>query len=267
VTALAEKRTQLTELITNANTTFRALGSQRVALMEAIHRLPDFMRQANSTFVNLRAALDDVDPLVNASKPVAKKLRPFLNQLRPLARDARPTVRDLARVVLQPGKNNDLFDLEESFPALASAALDTKKRSVNFGTKTVSVGKVKGAFPETSKALKGAAPTIAFGRPYTPELFGWFDDFSTTGPVDAEGGFSRVYTILNLFDLSNPALPAFIPLAERGAALTKIARYGQFRRCPGAAEQIASDKSNVPSAQQKNQLDCTESGRATGNIP
>jgi phospholipid/cholesterol/gamma-HCH transport system substrate-binding protein len=267
VTALAEKRTQLTELITNANTTFRALGSQRVALMEAIHRLPDFMRQANSTFVNLRAALDDVDPLVNASKPVAKKLRPFLNQLRPLARDARPTVRDLARVVLQPGKNNDLFDLEESFPALASAALDTKKRSVNFGTKTVSVGKVKGAFPETSKALKGAAPTIAFGRPYTPELFGWFDDFSTTGPVDAEGGFSRVYTILNLFDLTNPALPAFIPLAERGAALTKIARYGQFRRCPGAAEQIASDKSNVPSAQQKNQLDCTESGRATGNIP
>jgi phospholipid/cholesterol/gamma-HCH transport system substrate-binding protein len=267
VNALAEKRTQLTDLITNANTTFRALGSQRVALMEAISRLPDFMRQANTTFVNLRAALDDVDPLVNASKPVAKKLRPFLHVLRGLARDARPTVRDLADVVLAPGKNNDLLDLEESFPALASAALDTKKRSVNFGTKTVSVGKVKGAFPETVKALKGAAPTIAFGRPYAPELFGWFDDFSTTGPVDAEGGFSRVYTILNAFDLTNPAVPTFIPLTERGAALTKIARFGQFRRCPGAADVIASDKSNVPSAELKDKLDCTDSGRAAGDIP
>jgi phospholipid/cholesterol/gamma-HCH transport system substrate-binding protein len=267
VTAVAEKRNELTSLVSNANTTFRALGSQRVALMEAIHRLPDFMRQANSTFVNLRAALDDVDPLVNASKPVAKKLRPFLNQLRPLARDARPTVRDLARVVLAPGRNNDLLDLERSFPALASAALDTKKRTMNFGTKPVSVGKVRGAFPETSKALKGAAPTIAFGRPYTPELFGWFDDFSTTGPVDAEGGFSRVYTILNLFDLNNPALPSFIDLPARGAALTKLARFGQFRKCPGSAELVAGDKSNVPSAELKSKLDCTESARSTGDIP
>jgi phospholipid/cholesterol/gamma-HCH transport system substrate-binding protein len=267
VNALAEKRATLTDLITNANTTFRALASQRVALMEAISRLPDFMRQANTTFVNLRAALDDVDPLVNASKPVAKKLRPFLHVLRGLARDARPTVRDLADVAFAPGANNDLFDLEESFPPLASAALDTKKRIVNFGTKDVSVGKVKGAFPETTKALKGTAPTIAFGRPYTPELFGWFDDFSTTGPVDAEGGFSRVYTILNAFDLTNPAVPTFIPLAERGAALTKIARYGQFRRCPGSGDIIAGDKSNVPSAALKDKLDCTESARAAGNIP
>ncbi|HKP89300.1 MAG TPA: MlaD family protein [Thermoleophilaceae bacterium] len=267
VTAIAAKRTELTDLITNANITFRALGSQRVALMEAIARLPDFMRQANSTFVNLRAALDDVDPLVNASKPVAKKLQKFLPQLRAVARDARPTVRDLARTVGQPGPDNDLLDLIETFPPLASAALDNKKRKVNFGTKTVSVGKTRGAIPETADALRAAAPVIAFGRPYTPELFGWFDDFSTTGPVDAEGGFSRVYTILNAFDLSNPAVPVFIDLPERGAALTKIARYGQFRRCPGGADIVAQDKSNVPSAELRDKLDCTESARAAGNIP
>jgi phospholipid/cholesterol/gamma-HCH transport system substrate-binding protein len=267
VTALAEKRGELTELITNANTTFRALGSQRVALMEAIARLPDFMRQANSTFVNLRAALDDVDPLVNASKPVAKKLQKFLPELRAVARDARPTVRDLARTVGQPGADNDLLDLIRTFPPLASAALDTKKRKVNFGTNTVSVGETRGSFPETSDALRAAAPVIGFGRPYTPDLFGWFDDFSTTGPNDAEGGFSRVYTILNAFNLTNPALPAFIPLPERGAALTSIARFGQFRRCPGAGDIIAPDRSNVPSAELKDQLDCTESARAAGDIP
>ena len=43
----------------------------------------------------------------------------------------------------------------------------------------------RGAFPETTDALKAAAPTIAFGRPYTPDFVGWMDDFSTTGGYDA----------------------------------------------------------------------------------
>ena len=265
VTALAEKRNELAALIGNANTTFRALGSQRLALEDAIARLPDFMRQANTTFVNLRAALNDVDPLVNASKPVAKKLQPFLRQLRPLARRAPDHPRPCARRPLPPARTTTSSELG-SFPPLASAALDTKKRSVNFGTNTVSVGKVKGAFPETTKALTDTAPTIAFGRPYTPDLFGWFDDFSTTGPTDAEGGFSRVYTILNVLDISNPATPSFIPLATRGEQFSKIARVGQFKKCPGAAESIAADKSNVPSAAQMKKLDCLASARETGTV-
>jgi hypothetical protein len=170
-------------------------------------------------------------------------------------------------VVLARGPNNDLFDLEQSFPALASTALDTKKRFVNFGSGTKSVGVVKGAFPETTKALKDTAPTIAFGRPYTPELFSWFDDFSTTGPTDAEGGFSRVYTIINAFDLSNPAAPSLIPLGSRGGQLTHLERVGQFRKCPGSAEQVASDNSNAPSAAQRSTLDCVNSARSAGNIP
>ena len=39
------------------------------------------MRLANTTFVNLRSALDDVTPLVDASKPVAPKLQQLLVQL------------------------------------------------------------------------------------------------------------------------------------------------------------------------------------------
>ena len=73
-------------------------ATSSTALADAIRRLPAFMRRANTTFVNLRAALDDLDPLVDDSKPVAKKLRPFLAELRPLARDARPDgPRPLAR--------------------------------------------------------------------------------------------------------------------------------------------------------------------------
>ena len=70
----------------NLNATFGALGSQQDALAESIERLPPFLRRANTTFVNLRAALDDVDPLVDAAKPAAKRLGPFLDQARAVRR-------------------------------------------------------------------------------------------------------------------------------------------------------------------------------------
>src|SRR3712207_8824802 len=42
--------------------------SQNRSFDQALSVLPGTLRQANTTFVNLRAALDDVDPLVNTSK-------------------------------------------------------------------------------------------------------------------------------------------------------------------------------------------------------
>ena len=62
VTALSERRDDLAALIANLNSTTRALGSEKLALAEAIERLPPFMRQANTTYVNLRATLDELDP-------------------------------------------------------------------------------------------------------------------------------------------------------------------------------------------------------------
>src|SRR5215210_7564916 len=91
VTDIADRHDDLAGLVDDLATTTTAIGNQKQALAESIGRLPDFERRANTTFVNLRAALDDLDPLVEDSKPVAKKLRPFLAELRPLARDARPT--------------------------------------------------------------------------------------------------------------------------------------------------------------------------------
>jgi phospholipid/cholesterol/gamma-HCH transport system substrate-binding protein len=262
VNALAQKRDDLTNLIQNANTTFRALGDEKIALAQAIAALPGFMRQANTTFVDLRSALDATDPLVNASKPVAKKLRPFLQELRPLARDARPTVRDLSRIVFQPGANNDLNDLQHTFPPLKSAALDTKRRSIDFGTGPVNVGTVRGSFPETSQALRDSAPIIAFGRPYTVDFDGWADDFSTTGSYDAVGGFSRTINVFNAFDNAG-----FIPLSDRLANNQSFVRANQFKRCPGASEEPAPDGSNVFSASEQAALKCVESARATGPIP
>jgi hypothetical protein len=89
---------------------------------EAIERLPPFMRQANTTFVNLRATLDDLDVLVAESKPATKDLAPFLRELRPLVREAQPTIRDLSTIVSRPGPDNDLTDATREMPALQRAA-------------------------------------------------------------------------------------------------------------------------------------------------
>ena len=240
VTALEERRDDLAALIGNLNGTTRALGNQKEALAESIERLPPFMRRANTTFVNLRATLDDVDPLVDAAKPVAELLDPFLLQARGFAADAEPTVADLRAAVRRRGSGNDLVDFLGTIPRLTDIAVEDKTRN----------GRVRpGAFPVSETAFKGAAPILAEGRPYTTDLLGWFDDFSTTGGgFDALGAYAR----------------AFIGFGEN---LTGPVKRGQYKRCPGAAEEAASDGSNVLSAEEMQRLDCVESARATGNVP
>lgn len=237
VNALAQRRDDLTGVVSNLNSTFGALGSQQAALAESVERLPAFLRRTNTTFVNLRAALDDVDPLVDAAKPAVRRLGPFLNQARGFARDGEPTIRDLSRTIRTAGANNDLIELIDSFPRLSRVALNDQ--NVNGAVRP-------GAFPQTTTALNAAAPTIAFARPYTPDFVGWLDDFSTTGGYDAVGGFSRAW--INLSELLYGAGP----------------KVGQFRRCPGANEEAASDGSNVLSADQAAALDCDPSQRSVG---
>jgi phospholipid/cholesterol/gamma-HCH transport system substrate-binding protein len=237
VNALADRREDLTGVVGNLSATFGALGRQQDALAESVERLPPFMRQANTTFVNLRSALDDVDPFVDASKPAVKELGPFLQQARLFVRDGEPTIRDLSRTISQKGPTNDLIELIKSFPPLAREALDN--RQVNGANR-------RGAFPETTDALKAAAPSIAFGRPYTPDFVGWMDDFSTTGGYDANGGFSRAW--INFSEILYGAGP----------------KLKQFRRCPGANELPAADGSNVFSGSEAEALDCDPNQRSVG---
>jgi phospholipid/cholesterol/gamma-HCH transport system substrate-binding protein len=265
VTTLASRRNDLSALIQNLDTTMGAIGSEKQALSDSLARLPAFMRRSNTTFVNLRSTLDAVDPWVNAMKPVARRLNPFLDQLQPFLHDLKPTVADLRSIVRRPGPANDLTELTRSFGPLASEALDKKSRSINFGGGPKSVGVTDGAYPTSVKAFKDATPTIAFGRPYTPDLMGWFDDFSTTGSYDALGGISRTQVIFNATAAEN-GIPAVIPMPNRAAAYQQNNRTYQYKRCPGAAEVRAKDGSNVFSASQQQALDCKESDRGTGDF-
>ena len=246
VTHVNERRADLAGLISNLAATTTAIGNQRDALAEAIARLPDFMRRANTTFVNLRATLDDLDPLVAASKPVAPKLRRLLAELRPLARNARPTIQQLSVLIRRLGPSNDLIDLTRS---------NVPVRDIAIGPVRANGRMREGAFPASTRALQGAAPELSFARPYAPDLMAWFNDFSQTGYYDANGAVGRValnvnaFRFVNGFPLPGPINDLLGGTNQTADVLNELTASGalatnQTRRCPGSMERPAPDGSN-----------------------
>jgi phospholipid/cholesterol/gamma-HCH transport system substrate-binding protein len=235
VTALAEKRDDLSSLVSNTNATARAIGSENVALARALGVLPTTLRRANTTFVNLRATLDDLDVLVDASKPATKDLAPLLRELRPLVADAKPTIHDLRLLVSRSGPDNDLVDATRKMPALQRVATP--------------------AFDDGRQALEKSQPVLEFIRPYTPDLTGWLRDFGQgAANYDANGHYARIQPIFNAFNFNdNPAGGVLTPIPpdNRFDGLTT----GQLKRCPGAASQPPEDNS-APWRDASGNLDC-----------
>ncbi len=234
VTTIAQRSGDLSSLVQNLATTTQALAAQRTALGQSIQQLPGFMRLANTTFVNLREALDQLTPLVDVTKPVAPKLQRLLVQLRPLAEQAVPTVQALANVVHRPGPDNDLIDLTRLGVPLAAVTVRPIRAH----------GKLRpGAFPESTVALNDFTPELAVARPYSVDLTGWFEGFSHPGTIDANGGSSRVAATLGVLSPTDAALLASLPLSQQ---LTKIVQLltgpgggltaFQGDRCPGSME-------------------------------
>ena len=223
---ISTRSSDLSGLVSNLSTTTQALASQRTALGESIQRLPGFMALADTTFVDLRSALDDLTPLVNVTKPVAPKLQELLDQLRPLAQDAVPTVKDLAKIVSRPGPNNDLTDLTR----LAIPLADITVRNVNVD------GKLRpGAFTQSTDALNSTTPELAVARPYAVDLTGWFEGYSHPGTADALGADNRAEIDVGAFSAQTGTLTLLNPIA-RLPAIENLLTSGQGDRCPGSME-------------------------------
>jgi phospholipid/cholesterol/gamma-HCH transport system substrate-binding protein len=221
VSAIASRRGELTELVSNTNSAMRAIGDENVALQRALELLPGTFRKANTTFVNLRNTLDDLDKLVEESKPNTKKLAPFFRALRPLVRDARPTVADLRDLIRSPGKNNDLIELTTKQPRLAKL--------------TASV------FPRAIRTLDRSDPLISYARPYIPDLTSWLTKFGQVAAYyDANGHYARVQPVFGPTRLDRDDYRLIgVPPSDR------LDSYGRDSRpdCPGGATQPAPDGS------------------------
>jgi phospholipid/cholesterol/gamma-HCH transport system substrate-binding protein len=254
--ALSDRSSDLEQFVSNADRAFGALASEDQNLASAVGQLPGFMRNFNTTAVNLRATLDDLDPLVEASKPVARKLPPFTQALRGFAIDAVPTVRRLDAVVRRPGADNDLTELTRLQSPLARIAVGPVRR--NGKTRT-------GALPASRQALTRGLPQLAFFRPYltTEGVSGWFNDFGPgSGFHDANGGVARISTTFNFFTLVS-GLPNIFgaPLTPAEAEQDGF-KTNNLKRCPGSNERDPGDGS-TPFTDNGN-LDCNPSEVPTG---
>jgi phospholipid/cholesterol/gamma-HCH transport system substrate-binding protein len=220
--AVAQRAPQLTSLITNLNGMMGAIAAENGSLSQALGVLPETLRQGNSTFVDLRATLDDLDPLLQASSVASRDLPRFFSQLRPLINEATPTFQNLSAIVSQPGPFNDATDAVQNLPQLQQV-----------GSK---------AFASSITAMRKGQPVIDFLRPYSPDLVGWFRDFGQSAAnYDANGHYARVLPIFGAFQYqaSDDTLQP-VPPSQRLAGLTS----GFNRRCPGAASQPRPDGSN-----------------------
>ncbi|HEX6460594.1 MAG TPA: MlaD family protein [Thermoleophilaceae bacterium] len=225
VTALSSRRAQLTDLVSNSGRTAGAVAAQSQSLSQGLAALPGALRQGNSTFVDLRSALGDLDKLVAASKVGTKGLAPFLRQLRPVVTEAVPTVKQLRQIIYRPGASNDLTDQLLQLPHLAKL------------TDTV--------FPRAVDTLRQSQPIIEFIRPYAPDLVGFLRDFGQgAAPYDANGHYVRVTPIFDAFNLTDDGKGGKLdpkPPDQRG--VSPALKFGNLRRCPGAATAPPADGS------------------------
>lgn len=223
MTALSEKRETLTELISNSNDAAEGIVAENEAFSEVLRRLPGTLRRGNSTFVNLRATLGDLDVLVAESKPATKDLARYLRALRPLVTAARPTIRDLRLAIRRPGRDNDLVELTRKTPRLARVASPSLRN--------------------TTAALRESLPVLDFARPYLPELTGWLRDFGQAGAnYDANGHFARIQPLYNTFSFTDNAAGGLLTPQDADDRLDGL-QTGFFKRCPGAAVQPPADGS------------------------
>ena len=148
--------------------------------------LPGTLRQANTTFVNLRSTLDDLDELVDASKPATKRSRRSSSSCarcsRRAADDQGPPHADQP-----PGRGQ-----RPHRPAAQAPRADKVATP---------------ALPAHDRGPAAGHAGAQFIRPYAPDLIGWFRDFGQAAAnYDANGHFARISPIVNAFQFTdNPA--------------------------------------------------------------
>jgi len=222
-TAVAQRGEALSSAISNANTAFGAIASQNVALDQTLRRLPPTMRQANTTFVNLRAAIGDLEPLVETAKPATKNLAPFLAELRPVFSKLIPFTHNLRLTVSRPGKGNDAGELLTVLPTVQQLVSKT--------------------FPHAEESIAAFQPNLNFIRAYVPDLFNGIAKLGTAaGYYDGNGHYLRAATALqNLFTYNGGTLE---PITKGQQFEAFGGSASAHRRCPGGATQSAPDGSN-----------------------
>ena len=173
VSAIAERRDDLAGLVANTNTAIgRDRRRERLAA-RALELLPSTLRKANTTFVNLRSTLDDLDLLVEESKPATQDLAPFFRASCGRSSPTPPDGRRPAHAdpLAGLGQRPDRAHREAAAPGAADRV----------------------GVPARDPDARPGQPVIEYFRGYTPDFAAWFSDFGQVAAnYDANGHYARV---------------------------------------------------------------------------
>ena len=217
--ALASKSEQLTQLISNTATATGAIARQSQALDEALTLLPGTLRRSTTTLVGLQTTLNDLNPLVAASKPAVRLLPEFATKLGTLTNLAIPAVGQLAELIHNPAGTGDLTQLAREAPSLAAVA--------------------GSAFPTLIQEMNASQAQLDYLREYTPDLVAALTNLGQAGAYyDADGHYERIQPDLFPFtiDGSNQLTMQFPSQRYEGLHAVRD-------RCPGSAVQPTPDGS------------------------
>ncbi len=217
MTTLAEVSPTLTEMVSNANTALGSIASENESLSLALQELPPTLRQGNTTFVNLRAALDDVEPLLVANGRAADAgLANFLrDDVTPVLRKLKPVASNLATVARRPGPSNDANELLEALIPLQSTARPAVNALV--------------------RALNASQEEVSETRAYAPDIFNSFAKLgAATANYDGNGHYTRVRpTATGLSELNGTTIePQTAPTTYGGLESDQRPQQVSRRRDP-----------------------------------
>jgi phospholipid/cholesterol/gamma-HCH transport system substrate-binding protein len=214
--SIAERRDDLASLTSNANQALGAIAAENEAFDRTLVALPPALRQANTTFVNLRAALDDLDPLIAATGESTQELEPFLVKLAKVSDKSVPVFRNVRKVLHLPGPANDLVDTLGALPGAQRRA--------------------SSSVPAQITALDDSQTQIAQLRAYSPDLLAFLGRFGqASSNYDASGHYLRVQPAgINFFNW-NPVTSVLDPAPT--SQQFQDFDNGFFNRCPGGSTQ------------------------------
>lgn len=217
--ALASKSQQLTRLIANTATATGAIARQSQALEEALRLFPGTLRRSTTTLAGLGTTLDDLNPLVAASKPAVRRLPEFATRLGVLTNVAIPAVGELDELIHNPAGTGDLTQLAQQSPSLAAAAA--------------------AAFPRLIEEMDDSQSQLDYLREYTPDVVAALSNLGQAGAYyDANGHYERIQPDLFPFKIDGAGELTMQFPSQRYQGLHAV--HG---RCPGSAVQPAPDGS------------------------